>query len=263
MMKDMLKSLPLFKSHFSLGRSILTLEAPPKKPLSYPISIFDLLKQNNLDTLTLVDDCISGLLQASKQAAESKVKLIFGLRLDICEDMNQKDEPSLLRRAKYIVFARNPKGYEALVKIWSAAAREGFYYSPNIDFKTLRSLWNKNLRLAVPFYDSFLYLNAFCSHAHVPEFDKLGKLTFFIEDNDLPFDDMLAERVKKYCSKNGHDTMKAQSIFYKSEEDYLAYIAFRCLHNRGYTQKCTLERPELDHMNSTGFNFDRWLKDNS
>ena len=256
----MYKVIPLFKSHFSLGKSILTLEKPSGKEDKYPISIFDLLTLNKLPTLVLVEDCVSGLLQASKQADESKIKLIFGLRLDVCDDMNQKDEASLIKRAKYIIFAKNSEGYKTLIKIWSVAAKDGFYYSPNIDFKTLRSLWNNNLVMAVPFYDSFLYLNTFCSHIHVPELDTFGPVVFYTESNELPFDDMLGCRVQEYCASNNHIVLPAQSIFYKKQEDYLAYVAFKCVHNRGTRQKCTLERPELDHMTSDHFNFDKWLK---
>jgi DNA polymerase III alpha subunit len=256
----MSKSVPLFKSHFSLGKSILTLEKPTGKADSYPISIFDLVKLNGLDTVVLVEDCISGLLQASKVADENNVKLVFGLRLDVSDDMNQKDEPSLLKRAKYIIFAKNPKGYETLIKIWSLAANQGFYYSPNIDFKSLKSLWNENVILAVPFYDSFLYLNSLASHAHVPDLDGLGEVPFFVESNELPFDDILLNRVTEYCSKSGRSMLPSQSIYYKSPDDYLAYVAFKCLHNRGYTKKATLESPNLDHMTSDQFSFDKWLK---
>lgn len=259
----MYKVLPLFKSHFSLGKSILTLEKPTGKPDSYPVSIFDLLTLNKLPTLVLVDDCISGLLQASKVASESKIKLIFGIRFNVCEDVAQKDEPSLFKRARYIVFAKNSKGYETLVKMWSYASQTGFYYSPCIDFKTLKALWNENVSMAVPFYDSFLYLNTYCSHVHVPELDPFKPVTFFLENNDLPFDDFLEAKVAEYCLTNGYPVIRSQSIFYKSPEDYLAYLTFRCLHNRGSAQKCTLERPELDHMNSDEFNFDKWLKLNS
>jgi len=253
--------LPLFKSHFSLGKSILTLEKPTGKD-GYPVSIFELLKKNSLNTLVLVEDCISGLLQASRVAEEQHMNLVFGIRFQVCADAQQKDENILKTRARYIVFAKNSQGYSTLVKMWSYAAKEGFYYTPCIDLKTLKALWNDNVVMAVPFYDSFLYLNAFCSHVHVPELTAFQPLTFFLENNGLPFDDLLEENVKSYCQSNGHDIVSAQSIFYAAPEDYLAYVAFRCLHNRGPAQKCTLERPELDHMNSDEFNFQKWLRIN-
>jgi DNA polymerase III alpha subunit len=202
--------LPLFKTHYSLGKSILTLEKPTGKPDVYPITVFDLLIENKLNTLVLVEDNISGLLQASKQCDEKNITLIFGLRIDVNEDISIKDEASLKKRAKYIVFCKNSEGYKTLIKIWSIAARQGFYYTPCMDFKTLKSLWNENLILTVPFYDSFLELNLLNSHVHVPDLDGLGKVMFLTESNDLPFDDLLSSKVNNYC-QNRHNIIKAQS----------------------------------------------------
>jgi DNA polymerase III alpha subunit len=254
----MYKVLPLFKSHYSLGRSILTLEKPKGKiDGKSSVSIFDQLLINELKTLVLVEDNISGLLQASRQCEESKIKLVFGLRIEVVEDVAQKDEASFAKGAKYIILAQNSAGYKPLVKLWSVAAQEGFYYNPRLDFKLLKKYWDKNLRMVVPFYDSFLFENAFYSHTHVPELEPFNPV-FLTEDNDLPFDDILLEKVKTYCQK--WPMLPAQSIYYHSPEDFVAYIAFRCLHNRGTSQKSTLDKPELEHMGSHTFNFERWLR---
>jgi len=255
--------LPLFKSHYSIGRSILTLDKPdPKKAGKYSSSIFDLLKKHGMTTLVLVEDSLSGLLQASQNCADNGIKLVFGLRIDITDDVTLKDENTLKKRAKYIIFARNSKAYAALLKIASFAAKEGFYYSPSIDFKNLKKLWDKeNLQLAIPFYDSFLHLNSLESHLHVPDFSFLkgqNKPFFLVEDNDMPFDYLLKEKVENYCKQGDYDMLDAQSIFYISREDFPAYVAFRCIHNRGHTQKSTIESPELDHMNSDTFCFEYW-----
>src|SRR5438046_2553386 len=140
---NMIKVLPLFKSHYSLGKSILTLEEPlDKKGAPVKNSIFNILKSNKLDTLVLVEDNVSGLLQASKVAAENKINLYFGLRIWVTDDMNEKSEESLKKQAKYIIFVKHNSGYKDIIKIWSAAAQQGFYYEPRIDFKTLKTLWN-------------------------------------------------------------------------------------------------------------------------
>ncbi|OHD41429.1 MAG: hypothetical protein A2086_06550 [Spirochaetes bacterium GWD1_27_9] len=256
----MYSTLPLFKSHFSLGKSILTLEAPTCKE-SYPVSIFDLLVANKLKILPLVDDNISGLLQASKNAKENKIKLMFGLRLFFTEDCLNQNEDSLKKRARYIIFAKNPNGYKDLLRLWSFAAKDGFYYTPCLDFKQLKKLWTDNLSLVVPFYDSFLYLNTFYSHQHVPDFSFTSPV-FLQEDNNLPFDSLLLNRVIDFTTSKKFPIMPAQSIYYKNEDDFLAYITFRCIHNRGHSSKSTVERPELDHMGSNTFNFKRWLKNN-
>jgi DNA polymerase III alpha subunit len=250
--------LPLFKSHYSLGKSILTLEKPKKNVTEYPVSVFDLLLHNNFNKLFLVEDNVSGLLQANQVAKDNKIQLHFGLRISITESIENQDDDSLKKRAKYIIFAKNNAGYKDIIKISTIASKQGFYYSPAIDFKTLRKLWTKDLKLCVPFYDSFLYMNSFCSHSHVPQFDFTNP-TFFIENNDLPFDYLLKDKVLQYCKEYEYVHIPTQSIFYKSEQDFLAYLTFRCVHGRASYKKATLERPEIEHMGSEEFNFDRWF----
>lgn len=256
-MKTTFKTLPLFKTHYSVGKSILTLNKPTGKEDSYPYSVFDMLIPNKIDTLVLVEDSVSGLLEASKMCKENKVNLVFGLRLSITMDMNAKSEENLKDKAKYIIFAKNYAGYENLIKIWSAAAGAGFYYEPVIDFKTLKTLWNPlNLKLTVPFYDSFIFMNTLESHRHVPDFS-FTKPTFLIEENGMPFDALVAKKVGEYCDMNDMSRLKAQSIFYKKPSDFLAYVTFRCIHNR-----TTIQKPNLEHMSSDEFNFNKWLKEN-
>ena len=108
--------LALWKSHYSLGKSILTLDSPfDKSGKPNANSIFYLLIKNGQDTLTLVEDNISGLLEASKNAIDHKIKLIFGLRISITENISIKNEDSYKKEAKYIIFAKNSKGYEDLI----------------------------------------------------------------------------------------------------------------------------------------------------
>ena len=56
--------IPIFKSHYSLGRSILTL-SPSGNPVSdAPVSIFDILLENKIDELFLVEDSFGGFRRA-------------------------------------------------------------------------------------------------------------------------------------------------------------------------------------------------------
>lgn len=253
------QKLPLFKSHYSLGRSILTLDAPfDKNKNPNKNSIFYLLQKHNQNTLTLVDDNVSGLLEASKNAADNKIKLIFGLRINITDDITIKNDNSYQKEAKYIIFAKSIEGYKDLIKIWSFAANDGFYYHPIIDFKNLKNFWTKNLILSVPFYDSFLHLNMLEGRMHVPDFN-FTKPTFFIEDNTIPFDDILKDKVNEYCKNGEYQTLDTQSIFYYEPKDFKAYLTFRCIHARGAAKKSTCERPELNHMCSDTFNFSKLI----
>ena len=78
--------IPLFKSHFSIGKSILTLESPDKDKEGGSDSIFSIAKENSLKEVVLVEDSLTGFLQAKKNADNLNLKLIFGLRIDMRED---------------------------------------------------------------------------------------------------------------------------------------------------------------------------------
>ena len=244
--------LPLFKSHYSLGRSILTLADEESAP-DESDSIFDICKENEIKELVLVDHNMSGFLQAYQNSKDLNIKLIFGVRLTICNDMEQKDADSLKTNNKIVIFLKNEEGYKKLIKIFSLASRDGFYYEPRIDYKNLKKLWdNKELSLAIPFYDSYLFKNTLYSNVCVPEFD-FTKATYFVEDNDLPFDEIIKNKVINEAKAEEAEVQKTQSIFYKLKKDFKAYLTFRCINNRS-----TLEKPEIEHMTSNEFCVESW-----
>ena len=244
--------VPLFKSHYSLGRSILTLNNVGSALENGPDSIMDICVQNGLDRVTLLDDNMSGFLEAYLNSKETGLDLTFGLRLRILDDCEDKSADSLTKTCKYIIFAKNRQGYKRLIKIYSHAAKVGFYYFPRIDFKSLKKYWsNDDLKFCVPFYDSFVFRNCLEYSSCVPELDYVEP-TFFLEDNDLPFDKLVTERVKKFCGDK-YPTQKVKSIFYKEQKDFKAYLTFRCINNR-----TTLDKPNFDHMCSDKFSFESW-----
>lgn len=252
--------LPLFRSQYSVGRSILTLAAPDKDGKldeNYPVSIFDIAKKHGLDQVPIVDTSISGFLEAHQNAKKAGVKLVYGVQLRCMENILVKNDDSLKTVSKIIVFMRNTAGYADLIKITSRAAREGFYYHPNIDFENLKALWTDNLLLAIPFYDSFLFANALLGFRCVPNFS-FTKPVFFIENSGLPFDSVIQRKVAAYARETGFSILPARSIYYYKRDDFLTYLTFRCIHGR-----TSLSAPQLDHMSSDMFSFETWQQQDS
>lgn len=247
--------LPLFKTHYSLGRSILTLNAAEKElDASYPVSVFDIAKQHSLSQVTVVDDSISGFLEAHQNAKKAKVKLVFGVQLRVVGNIEQKDENTLKSLSKVIVFMKNTAGYADLIKITSCASKKGFYYKPNIDWKHLGGLWSDNLTLAIPFYDGFIAKNMLHGNVIVPDFGfAKSQPTFLYEESALPFDGLIQRKVAAYAGSIGAPMLQARSIFYYRREDFLAYLTFRCIHER-----TNLEKPEIEHCSSDSFCFEMW-----
>ena len=81
-----MKSIPLFKSHYSIGRSILTLEDTEEKRENYPSSIVEIAKRNKMKSVFLVEDTMNGFLEAYKNLSEAGIKLVFGYRVSVCDD---------------------------------------------------------------------------------------------------------------------------------------------------------------------------------
>jgi DNA polymerase-3 subunit alpha len=248
--------LPVFKSQYSLGKSILTLEKAGVSSGTGPDSIIDICVENKVKDLFLVDDNMSGFLQAYTNAEESNLKLVFGLRLSVGPDREEKSEETRNNFCKFIIFARNAEGYKKLIKIYSDAAIKGFYYEPRSDYKTLKKLWDEDsLHLCVPFYDSFIFKNVIENHVCVPEIS-FTEPTFFVEDNSLPFDEVIKRKVIEYA-EDKNKLVKVQSIYYKDKSDFMPYLTFRCINKR-----TTLDKPQLNHMCSNQFSFQSWKEQN-
>ena len=77
--------------------------------------------------------------------------------------------------------------------------------------------------------------------------------TYFVEDNDLPFDNLIKLKVMNISNK----IQKTQSIYYRNKKDFKAYLTFRCINKRS-----TLDKPELDHMTSDEFCVEGWKEKN-
>ena len=241
--------IPLFKSHYSLGRSILTLEDKDEMD-DYPDSIIQICKRNKMKELYLVEDNMSSFLEAYSNCRKNNIKLNYGLRISVTESMSDKSEESKTKSSKIILFFKNKKGYELLTKLYSIAAKEGFYYEPRLDYETISKNWTDDLILCIPFYDSFIFNNTLRNSLCIPQFD-FTKPIFFIEDNDLPFDSLVRQKALSFAENNNLKVYKAKSIFYNLREDFKAYLTFRCINNRSI-----LSKPNLDHMSSNEFCFE-------
>lgn len=263
--------LPLFKSHFSLGKSILTLDKPMEVPaeeedrkkdeyLIRPDSVLEICRDAGIKKFFLVDDSISGFLQAYRNSEASDLEMVFGLRLVVTDDIDIKDDSYKKRESRIVLIAKNAQGYNDLVKISTLASTDGFYYRPRIDAKNLKRFVSDNIVCMVPFYDSFLYQNNFkisqCCADFLGVFDK-ENIVFSTESNDLPFDESLLECVTKFTGDNGYKTIKTKSIYYKNRKDFIPYLTFRCIHNR-----TALQKPNLEHFCSKEFCFESWKEQN-
>ena len=247
--------IPLFKSHYSIGKSILTLNPPGSSDPSGPDSIFDILLDNKINNLFLIEDVPTGFLAARKQSFANDIKFIFGLRMSFCCQLNE--EPS---QHKCIIIAKSDNGCKLLNIIYSDIFCN---FSGVGNFNLLKKYWSDaDLMLCIPFYDSFLYKNSFTFSSCAPDFSFCDPI-FFTESNGLPIDSYLLDLVKTYCSKYGYQTLNSKSIYYKNRDDVEALQTYKCICNRSFGRNKSLSNPMLEGFGSDEFCFESWLESQS
>lgn len=228
--------IPLFKSHFSIGKSILT-----------PKQIFSLCKERDLERVIFVEDSFAGFRKCWDLSQSMKQNFIFGIRVDVSQ--NDKSDT----KSKLIFFAKNAEGVSVLKRIfteYACSSKETFNLS------NLKKSDAKNIKICVPFYDSFIAKNIF--NFGLCDLDlRNWEHTFFEEDNGHPFDFQISDALKSL----GVETQKAKSIYYENREDFTAFKFYKSVCNRKQGGKSpTFDRPELEHFCSNEFCFESYLE---
>lgn len=238
--------IPIFTSTYSF-RSILTLDKPKDVKEGGADSIIDLCLKNGIKDCHIVENNFSGFLTAWKNCSDAGLNLIWGLLLNVVDDLNAKDEKANANLHKVIVWVLNTQGYYDLIKIWNKANLEGFYYVPRIDEKSLKQLITNNLAVSIPFYDSFIYNNHLTLNNTV--FDaKIFNAKLHIESNNILYDALLQSAVRKYAENNGLQTIETKSIYYSKRSDFLAWQTYKCILNRS-----KFSAPEMEYCSSDEF----------
>lgn len=222
--------IPLFKSQFSVGKSILTLE-----------NILNIAEINSLQEIVLVEDSFYGFRSFNKALAERGIKFVFGLRIEVLSnDSDDKEKPS-----KLIFFAKNNQGIQKIKDLYTAANTDK---SKSVILNKYSKEDFKDIKIAVPFYDSYIYNNLF--HFGMSNIDLNGfDHVYFIENNSHPFD----FQIKNAIDQLGVKTVDAKSIYYKNKDEFHAFQMYKAVCNRSQGKSPTFSNPNLNHFCSDEF----------
>jgi hypothetical protein len=244
---------PIFTSHFSIGKSILTLDDPEKSVDDGPDSIFDIAIQHGLKQIFLVEESMTGFFDAVRLSQKLDLQLVFGYKFICSNELGEENS-----KHKLIAFAKNDDGCKDLNKIYSLINTE---LNGVISNSVLVDNLTKNLQLAVPFYDSFIFKNQLSLSSCIPNLQKLNPI-FFVEDNGLPFDALIQAGVREYVSKNMPSAAihKVKSIYYKNKDDCTALQTYKILSGRRFGKKSDISCPNLEHFGSNEFCLESYLE---
>ena len=218
--------IPFFKTHSSIGKSILRID-----------DVHELTK--DFEEVYFVEDSMAGFPEAFRKFGD---RLRFGLRFSMYNDDHSEESES-----KMIAFANGDSGAKELYKL----------YTQQSDTKITRP-WDstKDLHYVVPFYDSFLHKNLTTFSNCVVDLPL--NVPFIIEDNNLPFDCLIEDKILNYCKNHSNEHFNAKSIYYKDKEDVSAFQTYKLICNRRIGRTYDLSNPGLDHFGSDEFCFESW-----
>ncbi len=244
--------IPCFTSEYSIAESILTLAEAGKTEPGNPVSICDIAQVHGLKQVVLVESRIDGFIQAYRNLSKIGVQLIYGIKICVCADMDDKSEESLKTESNIIIFIKNSAGYSDLVRLYNRAWTQGLHHKGRIDWKTLHEFWTTNLSLALPFFSSFLQRNTLTLSNIVPDFPAQPTLLREV-DSGLPFAPILDTVIDKFAAKQTLDIQPVKSIYYAEPARFEVYQVYRALNNHS-----ELARPNVDHLCSNRFSFQAW-----
>lgn len=238
-------AIPFFKTHNSIGKSILTVS-----------DVFRLAGDNRLDSVVLIEDMMIGFPEALRLSKKTGIKLIYGIRFDICNSLEESYEDIVSSRCKMIAIMKNDDGYKDLIKLYTSVHTND---KKCIDYKILRDIWDSssNIDFGLPFYDSFIAKNCLTLSNCLPDFGIKSPFVC-VENNCHPFDDIVQDRVKQYCSINENRIVFCKSIYYENYDDFDSYTVYRLICGRSVYGNSTLDRPNLPHFGSNKFCFQDW-----
>jgi hypothetical protein len=227
--------IPLFKTHASIGKSILKNS-----------DILSFQKDRELKQVVMVEDTFYGFREINQKLIEANSQLIFGIRLSVVE--NKTDELS----SKLIYFAKNNEGAKQIKNLYTKANCSD---SGNLVLNELKQEEYSEIKVGVPFYDSFIYQNIFnfgLCDVNIKRFDHF----FFEEKNDHPFDAIISQQLKSFCKK----TVLSKSIYYKNRQDVEAFQFYKAVCNRSGGRSPNFGNPNIEHFCSPEFCWESYLE---
>ena len=229
--------IPLLTTHASISRSILKNS-----------DLLDFQKDQDLKKLVVVEDSFYGFRELNSKLLERKVDLVFGIRLPVVQNFTD-EQPS-----KLVFFAKNNDGVRQIKKLYTKTFCSDVQ---TLCLNDLTAVEFSDTKVAVPFYDSFIYQNIF--HFGMCEVDlKKFDHFFFEESNDHPFDFMISAQLRKVAKPE--KIITAKSIYYKNREDVEAFQFYKATCSRSGGKPSSYGNPQLEHFCSAEFCIESYLE---
>lgn len=210
---------------------------------------------NMYGAVTFFDACVSLDEDYYYRHGKPIVKPILGCEFYICKDLNRKEGREKLNHL--VLLVKNEQGYKNISKLNAIAFRDGFYFKPRIDYKTLAE------------YSEGLICLSACIAGTVPQFllnneddeaekdairlrDMFAPGDFYIEvqDHGLKEEKYVLPKLYALAKKIGVKTVATNDVHYLNKEDSVAQDILMCVNMRK-----TIDDPDRMKFDTDEFYF--------
>ena len=227
--------IPLFKSTFSIGSSLLRVE-----------DLVDIAQTGDVKKMILVEDNFYGFRVINKAFSEIEVPMIYGVKLPVVQS-NLSEKSS-----KLIFFPKNNKGMRTVRGLYTKCfTGEG----ECLNLSKIGAGELDEVSVGIPFYDSYIFNNIFhfgLCNLSLDDFDHF----YMEEENNHPFDFQISQALKKF----NVSTEKTKSIYYRNKDDFEAFQMYKAVCNRTQGRVPTFSNPRLNDFCSNEFCYESYLE---
>ncbi|MBE5741573.1 MAG: DNA polymerase III subunit alpha [Clostridiales bacterium] len=183
-----------------------------------------LAKEYNMPAVAITDHGnMYGAVTFFDACHDAGIKAIFGTEFYVADDLTNKNGKQKL--AHLVLLAKNEIGYKNISMLNTIAFRDGFYYKPRIDYKTLAQ-----------YHEGLVCLSA-CLAGDVPrlildeQYQKAEELILWfksifgedyyleIQHNGIAEQEIVNEKLREYSKKFGIKLVATNDVHYLNQDD--------------------------------------------
>lgn len=226
-------------TEYSLLDGLATIPLVIKKAASLGMPAIAMTDHGNMYGAVSFYDAVCAYNKGAKKKGLKTIKPIFGTEFYVCDDLTVKSKsPSEMgesARRHLILLVKNEQGYKNIAKLNAIAFRDGYYYKPRIDLKTLETysegLVCLSACIAGDIPQAILTGNFKKAEELVVWFKKVFGEDFYLEmqNHGLKEEIEVNKYLREYSKKYGVKTVVTNDVHYVDKSDAVPHDVLLCV----------------------------------
>ena len=226
-------------TEYSLLDGLATIPLAIKRAAELNMPALAMTDHGNMYGAVAFYDACTAYNDKAKKEGRNTVKPIFGTEFYVCDDLTQKTKVTSSDderdRRHLILLVKNEQGYKNIARLNAIAFRDGFYYKPRIDLKTLKEYSEGLICLSacvagdIP--QAILHGNYEKAESLITWFKDVFQDDFYLEmqNHGLKEELEVNQYLRAYSKKYGVKTVVTNDVHYIDKSDALPHDVLLCV----------------------------------